>query len=595
MESEEALKYFINEVRDAPNRVVYSDERVLNEVEQAAEFLNKAGLTDLSKLYQEGKEIPDRLVKDSLSYRRLTQKQAETIKLRIRTLNKTVRSKQPRRKRQDIREVTWKIEDDKERSRSVDSHNSTDTPNEDITSDEDSAHMPSITLPLSPLNQKPKQKNLKGPISREKNKFGIIKDKGSDVANLGSENVVLKGYHIISENGTPPMRERSGSDPTRDIRQKIQDDVIPSVYPKIKVSKCVSAFTSTENGQQELLSFEGMVKENLESMTKEKDHDKMNWDYMDESGVCEEDLSDEDYQYLQPILYVELIAILDQYNIAYLKRKSTNKNKGGNVFGVNLSSLIMRDMTADSTMIPEIFLSLIGELNNRVKEDGILRIACQKQKLETLCNEIELNFYNNRSIVAKLMKEATAHELTGVLKRLLRDLPDPIFTVELCDMFYKTSLITGSDDTLKALNLLVLLLPVQHRRTFKLLIDFLLNVAKHEKYNRMNLHNVAMISAPSFFPPRFLLPKDSKINIKDMSKEELVKQINGAAVCCSIMESLLKTGDKLWIVPNYLARQALQAQKRAHQKREMPGKLKLTRSTTQYDPSTKSNPKLKKY
>ncbi|KAL3289377.1 hypothetical protein HHI36_022809 [Cryptolaemus montrouzieri] len=569
MESEEALKYFINEVKDSPQSIVYGEERVLNEVEQAAEFLNRAGLTDLSKLYQEGKEIPDKLVKDSFSHRHLTPKQAETIKSRIRTLNKTVRSRQPRRKRQDIRDVTWKIEDANlsARSRSADSISSSDTVN-DLTSDEDILTVPPVALPLGPLNQKSKSKHPKGPISREKKKFGINKEKGSDVANLGSENVVLKGYHILSENGTFPMRERSGSDPLRDSKQKINDDVSPT-YQKTKVTKCQSSFLPSENGQQEMLSFEGMVRESLENMSRDIESDNLNCDYMDKSGMNVEMLSDEDYQYLQPILYVELIAILDQYNIAYLKRKPSNKTKGGNVFGVNLSSLIMRDMTGDSTMIPEIFQTIVSELNNRVTEDGILRIASQKHKLETLCNEIELNYYNNKSSVNKIVKEATVHELTGVLKRLLRDLPDPIFTVELCDMFYKTSLINNPNDTFKALNLLVLLLPVQHRRTFKLLLDFLLNVAKHEKFNRMNLHNVAMISAPSFFPPRFLLPKDSRINVKEITREELVKQINGAAVCCSIMESLLQAGDKLWIVPVYLARQASETQKRAQQKKEV--------------------------
>ncbi|KAL3289376.1 hypothetical protein HHI36_022809 [Cryptolaemus montrouzieri] len=595
MESEEALKYFINEVKDSPQSIVYGEERVLNEVEQAAEFLNRAGLTDLSKLYQEGKEIPDKLVKDSFSHRHLTPKQAETIKSRIRTLNKTVRSRQPRRKRQDIRDVTWKIEDANlsARSRSADSISSSDTVN-DLTSDEDILTVPPVALPLGPLNQKSKSKHPKGPISREKKKFGINKEKGSDVANLGSENVVLKGYHILSENGTFPMRERSGSDPLRDSKQKINDDVSPT-YQKTKVTKCQSSFLPSENGQQEMLSFEGMVRESLENMSRDIESDNLNCDYMDKSGMNVEMLSDEDYQYLQPILYVELIAILDQYNIAYLKRKPSNKTKGGNVFGVNLSSLIMRDMTGDSTMIPEIFQTIVSELNNRVTEDGILRIASQKHKLETLCNEIELNYYNNKSSVNKIVKEATVHELTGVLKRLLRDLPDPIFTVELCDMFYKTSLINNPNDTFKALNLLVLLLPVQHRRTFKLLLDFLLNVAKHEKFNRMNLHNVAMISAPSFFPPRFLLPKDSRINVKEITREELVKQINGAAVCCSIMESLLQAGDKLWIVPVYLARQASETQKRAQQKKELPGKQKLTRSTTQYESSTNNTPKVMKY
>ena len=43
-----------------------------------------------------------------------------------------------------------------------------------------------------------------------------------DVAHLGSENVVLKGYQPLNEYGTLPrtQRERSGSDPTTDVHLK---------------------------------------------------------------------------------------------------------------------------------------------------------------------------------------------------------------------------------------------------------------------------------------------------------------------------------------------------------------------------------------
>lgn len=51
------------------------------------------------------------MIKDSVRQRNLTEKQAQTIRSRVRTLNKTLRSRQPRRKqRQDIRDVSWNVE-----------------------------------------------------------------------------------------------------------------------------------------------------------------------------------------------------------------------------------------------------------------------------------------------------------------------------------------------------------------------------------------------------------------------------------------------------------------------------------------------------
>lgn len=119
---------------------------------------------------------------------------------------------------------------------------------------------------------------------------------------------------------------------------------------------------------------------------------------------------------------------------------------------------------------------------------------------------------------------------------------------------------------MKALNLLVLMLPIEHRNTFRFLLRFFINIVQHEPQNRMGLHNVAMITAPSFFPPRLLL--SSKQFSKPVSKEELEKQINDAAVCCSLMESMLQYGDRLWMVPSDLAIQARTAQRKAQDRKD---------------------------
>lgn len=57
--------------------------------------------------------------------------------------------------------------------------------------------------------------------------------------------------------------------------------------------------------------------------------------------------------------------------------------------------------------------------------------------------------------------------------------------------------------------------------------------------------------------------------MKQLTKEELAKRINGAAVCCCVMETMLKAGEKLWVVPSYLAHQAREAQKRAQVRKDL--------------------------
>lgn len=56
--------------------------------------------------------------------------------------------------------------------------------------------------------------------------------------------------------------------------------------------------------------------------------------------------------------------------------------------------------------------------------------------------------------------------------------------------------------------------------------------------------------------------------MKQLSQEELAKHINGAAVCCVIMEIMLRAGLNLWLIPSTLARQAKESQKRAQDKKD---------------------------
>lgn len=97
-----------------------------------------------------------------------------------------------------------------------------------------------------------------------------------------------------------------------------------------------------------------------------------------------------------------------------------------------------------------------------------------------------------------------------------------------------------------ALNLLVLLLPIEHRCTLKAVIKFLRSIVENEASNKMSIHNVAMIVAPSLFPPRYVYPRD---------RADLSAQVNMAAICCQATEALLVNGNKLWYVPNELLHQ----------------------------------------
>ncbi|XP_025835593.1 rho GTPase-activating protein conundrum isoform X2 [Agrilus planipennis] len=598
----EAINLFLNEVKDIQQDVEYFEEEqvVLDEIEQAADFLQKVGLSNLSEIYQQGCEISESVVNATVSQRNLTLKQVQTIKSRVQTLNKTLRSHQPRQKqRQDVRDVTWNVEtsctDTKINNEGIHFLNSSDDPSSDINlNDQQCSSLPYISHDSSNLPLKSKSKWSADDQLQSKGFTNAKYDKG-DIARLLSDTVVLKGYHPIQESSfvSNVHKERSSS-------TSQENEIFKSDGSKINDStnsiykKNISDDTSNSNMikiNDKILSFENFIQKSGENSNVLKAWKSQEDIHIENLSI--DDISESEYQYLRPFLWVEVTALFDQCNTTIIKRKANIKNKRGNVFGVNLSTLIMRDMprTTDISMVPEIFKIIINHLSTRsLKEDGILRIGGQKQKLERLCAEIESKFYENKQYIENLLQQATSHEIVGVLKKLLRDLPDPIFTMELFDMFYKCNLLPKHAQ-FKALNILVLLLPVEHRNTFRLLLNFLINVIKHEKENHMSLHNVAMVAAPSFFPPKLLLPKESKIQIKNVLKEDIEKHINDAAVCCCTMETLLKYGDSLWTVPIDLVNQAREAQKRVQNRKDKRDygrrnvRKELQRSNTQYQPN----------
>lgn len=119
-------------------------------------------------------------------------------------------------------------------------------------------------------------------------------------------------------------------------------------------------------------------------------------------------LSQRDLTKLQPLLWLELTAVFDKYNLP-LKRRKPNKRRrkckiptenvlillnrieiiyelipAGNLFGVSLSTLLLRDnqVTSEESNTPLVFQKILHELTTRgVKEEGILRVGGHKQKV----------------------------------------------------------------------------------------------------------------------------------------------------------------------------------------------------------------------
>lgn len=71
-----------------------------------------------------------------------------------------------------------------------------------------------------------------------------------------------------------------------------------------------------------------------------------------------------------------------------------------------------------------------------MKDEGLLRVAGLKARTEILRNAIENYFYSDNVKVDEILYQVSSHDVASALKKLLRDLPEPLLTFKLLYMFY---------------------------------------------------------------------------------------------------------------------------------------------------------------
>lgn len=167
------------------------------------------------------------------------------------------------------------------------------------------------------------------------------------------------------------------------------------------------------------------------------------WQWMREPCCDIATLAEADLKRLQPLLWLELATLFDRHHVSLDKRKpyKRKRKEEGHVFGVSLNALIRRDQQVtgeDSSLVPLVLQGLLDELMMRgVREEGILRVPGNKQKIEAFHSELEQTFYANNECVGGILERAGVHDLSALLKRWLRELPTPLLASDLIHLFFQ--------------------------------------------------------------------------------------------------------------------------------------------------------------
>ncbi|KAI5866854.1 RhoGAP-domain-containing protein [Durotheca rogersii] len=215
------------------------------------------------------------------------------------------------------------------------------------------------------------------------------------------------------------------------------------------------------------------------------------------------------------------------------------KKKG--IFGVPLEVIVDRD-GADSTdgvgpgalRIPAIIEDTITALKNKdLSVEGVFRKNGNIKKLTE-----QVAAADRDGCDAIKWNDETPHQLAALLKRYLRELPDPLMAQKLYAVWIAATKINDTDKRRHCLHLACCLLPQTHRDTLEVLFNFLKWVATFHQIDedtgsRMDVHNLARVIAPNILYTNNKSPS--------FSDEPMV------AVSC--VEELIQFNEEMCMVP----------------------------------------------
>ncbi|KAK6540931.1 hypothetical protein TWF694_008315 [Orbilia ellipsospora] len=180
------------------------------------------------------------------------------------------------------------------------------------------------------------------------------------------------------------------------------------------------------------------------------------------------------------------------------------KQKKTGVFGVPLEQLIEKDHAESSLGIGPGTLrvpALLDDAITAMKQldmsvEGVFRKNGNIRRLKELTAMIDGGNEN-----VDLVKEGPV-QVAALLKKFLRELPDPLLTFKLYKLFIISQKLPDDDKKRRVLHLTCCLLPKYHRDSIEILFSFLNWVASfshvdEESGSKMDVHNLATVISPN--------------------------------------------------------------------------------------------------
>ncbi len=238
----------------------------------------------------------------------------------------------------------------------------------------------------------------------------------------------------------------------------------------------------------------------------------------------------------------------NKFGKAFGNKDNRKGSKKKGVFGVPLEMVVERD-GADSTdgvgpgalRIPAIIEDTITAMKNKdLSVEGVFRKNGNIKKLTEQVNAVDRDGCD-----AIRWNDETPHQLAALLKRYLRELPDPLMTQKLYKLWITATKVKDADKRRHCLHLACCLLPQINRDMLEVLFTFLKWVATFHQIDedtgsRMDVHNLARVIAPNVLYTTNKAPSFSDEPMTAVAcVEELIQYIEEMCMVSNVMNSAL--------------------------------------------------------
>uniref|UniRef100_A0A3Q3XK94 Uncharacterized protein n=1 Tax=Mola mola TaxID=94237 RepID=A0A3Q3XK94_MOLML len=148
-------------------------------------------------------------------------------------------------------------------------------------------------------------------------------------------------------------------------------------------------------------------------------------------------------------------------------------------------------LTSKTNPVPKVIEMLMMHVEiNGLYTEGIYR------KSGSACRARELHQILETNPEAACLDNYPIHTITGLVKRWLRELPDPLMTFDLYSDFLHAVELPEKTERIRAVYQKVDDLPPANYNTLERLVFHLVRVAKEEEHNKMTPNSLAIVFAP---------------------------------------------------------------------------------------------------